>query len=203
MPKKDAQLNLTAALSAGWQATSKYLGFYLTLAFLIVPFNLIPSVFEVFFDGSVYTPVVRGIFIALIALVTLGMVRTTIKSVDKKDLSIGELFHVHLFGKYIVTAILYLIMFFGGLMLFVVPGLYWGMKYQFATYLVVDRKLSIAASFEESARMVQGHEWDLFAYWLVMILLNVLGLLMFGIGIVITLPVTLVGYTYLYRQLRK
>lgn len=202
MTKQAKHINLTAALSAGWKATSRYLGFYLTLAFLIVLFNLIPSVFEVFFDNSVYTPVVRGVFIFLLAIITLGMVRTTIKSVDKKDFSLGELFHMHLFGRYIIVAMLYLLMFFGGLILFVVPGLYWGMKYQFSTYLVVDKKLSIAQSFEESARMVEGHEWDLFAYWLVMLLLNLVGLLLFGIGIVITLPITLVGYTYIYRQLK-
>jgi uncharacterized membrane protein len=91
----------------------------------------------------------------------------------------------------------------GGLILFIIPGVYWGLKYQFATYLVVDKKMEIARAFEESARIVTGHEWDLLSYWLIMFLLNLVGLLFFTVGIVITLPVTLIGYSYLYRQLRQ
>lgn len=147
MSRKHINLSITDALSYGWKATSKYLGFYFTLALIILLFNLIPSIFTVFFDNSIYTPVIRGIFIVLMALITLGMVRTTLQQVDKK--------------------------------------------------------LSIGKSFEESAKLVEGYEWDLLSYWLIMILLNIVGILFFVVGIVITLPVTVAGYTYLYRELRK
>lgn len=203
MPRKRQNLSITEALEYGWKATSHYIGFYLTLALLILLFNLIPSVFEVFFDNSIYTPVVRGIFIVLIAIVTLGIIRTTLKHVDKKDTSLLDLFKLNLFGRYLAAAGIYLFMVIGGLILFIIPGVYWGLKYQFATYLVVDKKMEIARAFEESARIVAGHEWDLLSYWLIMFLLNLVGLLFFTIGIVITLPVTLIGYSYLYRQLRQ
>ncbi len=203
MPRKQIHLSITDALAYGWKATSKYVGFYLTLALLILLFNLIPSVFAAFFDNSVYTPVIRGIFITLIALVTLGMVRTTLQHIDKKDTSLADLFRLNLFGRYLAAALIYLFLVIGGLILFIIPGIYWGLKYQFATYLLVDKKLSIGKSFEESAKLVEGYEWDLLSYWLVMILLNIAGILFFVVGVVITLPVTVAGYTYLYRQLRK
>ncbi len=203
MPRKHVHLSITKALEYGWKAASHYVGFYLILALLILFFNLIPSVFEVFFDNSIYTPVIRGIFITLIALVTLGIIRTTLKHVDRKDASLLDLFRLNLFGRYLAAASIYLFMFIGGLMLFIIPGVYWGLKYQFATYLVVDKKMEIAQAFEESARMVAGYEWDLLSYWLIMLLLNLAGILFFTIGIVVTLPVTLIGYSYLYRQLRK
>ena len=196
-------LSLNKAIQKGWEGTSHYLGFYITLVLLIVLFNLLPSVIDSFFtDNNWFAPTVRGIFIILIALITLGMVRTTLKSVDRQEPTVVELFRGHLFFKYIATALIYLGVVAGGLVLLVVPGLYWGLKYQFATYLVIDEKLSIAKSFEESARMVKGHEWDLFAYWLLMFMLNLVGLLFFGIGLVLTMPVTFVGYSYLYKQLR-
>lgn len=203
MPRKNINLSITDALSYGWKATSKYLGFYFTLALIILLFNLIPSIFTVFFDNSIYTSVIRGIFIILMALVTLGMVRTTLHQVDKKDTSLADLFRLNLFGRYLAVALIYLFLVIGGLILFIIPGVYWGLKYQFATYLVVDKKLSIGKSFEESAKLVEGYEWDLLSYWLIMILLNIVGILFFVVGIVITLPVTVVGYTYLYRELRK
>lgn len=200
---KTVHPSLTEALQQGWRATSHYLGFYVTLVLLIVLFNLIPSVVDgIFTDANWFSPVVRGIFIILIALVSLGMVRTTLQSVDRKEPSLPELFKAHLFGRYVITAILYLIVFVGGLVLFIAPGIYWGLRYQFATYLVAEDHYTVAQAFEESARMVEGHEWDLFAYWLVMFLLNLVGLLFFGLGIVITLPITLVGYSYIYKQLR-
>jgi len=201
--KKVIHPSLTEALQQGWKATSHYLGFYVTLVLLIVLFNLIPSVIDgIFTNATWYSPVLRGVFIILIALVSLGMVRTTLTSVDRKEPTLSELFSSHLFGRYVLVSALYLAMVTGGLVLFIAPGIYWGIKYQFATYLVAEDKYTIAEAFEESSRMVEGHEWDLFAYWLVMAMLNLLGLLFFGIGIVITLPVTLVGYSYIYKQLR-
>lgn len=201
--KKAIHPSLTEALQQGWRATSHYLGFYITLVLLIVLFNLIPSVVDsIFTDTGWFSPVLRGVFIILIALVSLGMVRTTLQSVDSKEPSLPELFKAHLFGRYLLTSILYLLVFVGGLVLFIAPGIYWGLRYQFATYLVAEDRYTVAEAFDESARMVEGHEWDLFAYWLVMFLLNLLGLLFFGIGVVITLPITLVGYSYIYKQLR-
>lgn len=204
MPRKKVQLSLTHALQFGWESTSRYMGFYFVLVMLVVLFSLLPAVFTTLTDNSIYTPVVQGIFIILIALLTLGMVRTTLRHVDKKDEpTIKQLFRTHLFFRYLGAALLYLFMFIGGLMLFIIPGIYWGLKYQFATYLVVDKNMGITEAFEKSAEMVRGYEWDLFSYWLVMFLLNLVGLMFFVAGLVITLPVTVVGYSYLYRQLRK
>ena len=197
------QISLNVAIQKGWEATAHYLGFYITLVLLIVLFSLIPSVIEgLFGDTKWFAPTVRGVFVILIALVTLGMLRTTLKSVDREEPTIIELFHLHLFARYVLVSVLYLAMFVGGLVLFIVPGIYWGLKYQFATYLVIDERMSIVKAFEESAKMVKTHEWDLFAYWLLMFMLNFMGLLFFGIGLVITMPVTIVGYSYIYKQLR-
>lgn len=204
MESKKTELSINRAIQVGWEATSRYIGFYITLVFLLVLFSLIPSVTDNSFVGEEwFTSIIRGLFIVLIALITLGMIRTSLKSVDRQEPTVLELFHTHLFFHYIAAAVLYLVMFVGGLALFVVPGIYWGLKYQFATYLVIDKRLKLTDAFEESARMVRGHEWDLFAYWLVMFILNLVGLLFFGVGIVITLPVTIVGYSYLYRELRN
>lgn len=203
MEHKKIELSINRAIQTGWDATSRYIGFYVTLVLILVLFSLIPSVTENAFAGEEWvTGTFRALFVVLIALITLGMVRTSLKSVDKQEPTVRELFRTHLFTHYIAAAVLYLIMFVGGLALFVVPGIYWGLKYQFATYLVIDKRLKLNDAFEESARMVKGHEWDLFAYWLVMLLLNLVGLACFIVGIVITLPVTIVGYSYLYRELR-
>ena len=203
MENKKTVLSINRAIQTGWEATSRYIGFYVTLVLILVLFSLIPSVTENAFAGQEWiTSTINALFVVLIALVTLGMVRTSLKSVDRQEPTVKELFHTHLFFHYIAAAVLYLALFIGGLVLFVVPGIYWGLKYQFATYLVIDKRLKLNDAFEESARMVKGHEWDLFAYWLVMFLLNLFGLAFFIVGIVITLPVTIVGYSYLYRELR-
>jgi hypothetical protein len=68
MSRKKANLSITHALQHGWEATSKYIGFYITFVLLIVLFSLLPPVFSSFFDNSIYTPVIQGIFIVLIAM---------------------------------------------------------------------------------------------------------------------------------------
>ncbi len=182
----------------------KYFGFYVTLVLLLVLFTLVPSVFDIFTaKNSIYSTAIRGIFAALIAIMTLGMVHTTLKTVDNIEPTIMELFTTHRLLKYIATSLLYLGMFIGGLALFIVPGIYWGLKYQFSTYLILEKGMTLTEAFEKSAEMVAGYEWDLLAYWLLMLMLNTIGLLLFGVGIIFTLPITIVGYSYLYKQLRK
>ena len=97
--------------------------------------------------------------------------------------------------------LLFLLIILGGLLLLVVPGLIWGVKYQFAPFLIVDRNCGIKAALRESAGITTGVKWELFLFFLLVMGINLVGLLAFGIGIFTTLPATMIAYTFVYRKL--
>ncbi len=49
-----------------------------------------------------------------------------------------------------------------GLVLLVVPGLYWGVLYSLATYLVFKERLANMAALKRSRALVTGHWWAVF-----------------------------------------
>ena len=73
-----------------------------------------------------------------------------------------------------------------GLVFLIVPGIIFGCKLAFVPYLIVERKMDAVAAIKESWRMTRGHAWKVFAIGVLAIFVGLLGLLFFGIGIVIS-----------------
>ncbi|HBG00346.1 MAG TPA: hypothetical protein DDW87_02055, partial [Firmicutes bacterium] len=55
----------------------------------------------------------------------------------------------------------------------------------------------------ESFRLVQGSFWSVVGVLIVGFFLNVLGAMLFGIGLLLTVPLTSLSLTYLYRRLER
>jgi len=68
-----------------------------------------------------------------------------------------------------------LVLFFIGLIAFV----YLVIKYIFSYIFVVDKNLGVVESFKKSSEITKGNKWHIFAFWIVLVALNILGLLCF------------------------
>jgi uncharacterized membrane protein len=73
--------------------------------------------------------------------------------------------------------------------------------YLFASPLVVDRRLDFWPALELSRRTVNPHWFGMFAFFLVLLLINLAGLLVVGLGLLITLPFTACAITVAYADL--
>ena len=82
-----------------------------------------------------------------------------------------------------------------------IPGIIWSIKYQFAPFLIVDRNVRIKEAFQESAGITSGVKWELFLFFLMVVGINLLGLMAFAVGLLVTLPATMIAYTFVYRKL--
>ena len=69
-----------------------------------------------------------------------------------------------------------------GLALFLLPGIIFGCRLSFVTYLVMDRGLDPVAAIEKSWSMTRGHGWRIFGMYLLAIPLVFLGLGVLAIG---------------------
>jgi hypothetical protein len=88
-----------------------------------------------------------------------------------------------------------------GLLLCVVPGIYLGVAWVFAVPLVMDKKLEFWDAMEVSRKVVTSQWWIVFALLLLASLLNIGGALACGIGLAVTLPITLLALIYAYEDL--
>jgi uncharacterized membrane protein len=145
-----------------------------------------------------------GIF-ALSLIISLGAKKITLDLVDGKSAQLGDLFsQSKLFWKFLLATVVYAVAIVVGFLLLIIPGVYLSLKYGFFGYVLVDHpELSAMESLSESARLTEGIKWQLFVFSLALIGINILGAIVFGIGLLYTLPVSIMAYTALYRSLTK
>ena len=88
-----------------------------------------------------------------------------------------------------------------GLIFFVVPGVYFAIKYFFYLLFIVDKEVGIRRAFENSAEITQGAKLKLLLLLSVLSLINLGGALLLGVGLFLTIPATMLSLVYVYRKL--
>jgi uncharacterized membrane protein len=86
-----------------------------------------------------------------------------------------------------------------GLILLIVPGIIFACKLAFTPYLVVDRKLEVIEAVKESWRLTGGHAWQVFFIGLLAIPISIAGLLLIGVGVIISIMWVSLALASLYH----
>lgn len=99
--------------------------------------------------------------------------------------------------------ILYSLCILGGLILFIIPGLYLSGRLMFAPYLSVEKTQGARKSIKESWEATRGNGWKIFWKAFVVGLFMMVGFLAFVVGALITYPVGFIVMVMLYREFFK
>lgn len=98
----------------------------------------------------------------------------------------GFKFFIPLFLSTWISAL----MVFLGTLAFIIPGIYLSVGYTFVLFFVIFAKMDFWEAMELSRKLV-GREWfSIFGLTLVLGLLNFLGALAFGVGLLFSIPIT-------------
>ncbi len=205
---KQKKFSKREAVRFGWQTTRANFGFFvkllLTLAGIyfvlgFIPAYLLPDnptllqfVAYGFLNISYY-------FVNLI--ITLGLIRIALAFVDGRKPEFRELFKTDRIISYVGGSILYTLWIFLGLILLIVPGIIWSIKYQYYPYLIVDKGLGAAQSIRMSGQITKGAKWDIFVLGLLLGLLNILGVILLIVGLLWTVPTAMIAAAFVYRKL--
>jgi uncharacterized membrane protein len=104
---------------------------------------------------------------------------------------------------YILASLLFILAIVLGLILLILPGLYLAVRLGFYKFIVVEHPtMSATDALKESMRVTKGHFWKIIGFILAAIILNILGAMVFLVGLVITIPVTVIANAYLYKKLQ-
>ncbi len=178
--------------------------------FLKRPLFLVGSILLVLILSSIVNalPGEDGSIILVLAalvinvLIELGLIAFILKAHDDvTQVKIADLWYPKAFLPYLAVKIMTTIAVLIGLVLLIVPGIIVALTFLFATYLVVDTGKGPIEALKESARITKGHKWALFMLMLALIGINILGVLALGIGLLISVPVSLLAIAHTYRAL--
>lgn len=137
-----------------------------------------------------------GVYIEMILTSFLLKTHESVESVSWKDVSSNLPFWKYLGAK--IFAVLLIII---GFILLIIPGIILALMFFAVQYLVIDKKLGPVEALKESKRITDGHKWDLLVLMIVVIILNVLGVLVFFVGLLVTIPVSALAMVHAYRTL--
>ena len=117
-------------------------------------------------------------------LSTMALTMAAHKISDGQAIGVWESynFSLGLFWRYVWTGMLYFFIVFGGLLLFIIPGIIWGIRYIFAPYLVIIEGIGGREALSRSKAVTKRRLSGIFGRELM------LGLLFF---LVVTIPLTL------------
>src|SRR5579859_8063292 len=189
-------------LGEGFAAFKKNFGALFVMALLsfvgLVLLKAVPAVF--------HSPAISGIFSLINFIVGLvisvGWIMIGLNAIRGKEVSLkvfqqpaGKIL------KYFLGSLLCNFIVFLGFFLFVIPGIYFALRYQFALTLIVDRDAGIADAFAMSAQMTKSVKWNLIGLAIVNGLLNLGGLVLIGLGLIVTLPTSFLAIFAAYEKL--
>lgn len=180
-------------VKSGWRHTKEHFWFlFLTLVVVFV----VTSAASNFPPFALIVGVFTSISIITLSLEITAGVKPIISDLWKKY------HHWRLFVNYLLASFLMAVIVGIGLLLLVIPGIYLAIRLQFYKFLIVDKEdIGPWMAIKESWRMTDGHSWKLFLFMLLIILINLVGAVLLGIGLLVSIPVSLIAYAVLYRQL--
>ena len=135
-------------------------------------------------------------------LLVFGLIRAALDVVEGRTPSLGEVFRPDGYGPFLVASVLFLVGLYLGLLLLVVPGLIFGLVFQFYGFVVAEHPdVPATVALRRSAQITRGARARLFGLAVVLLFLNLAGFMVCVVGLVVTYAISAVALAYVYRLL--
>lgn len=200
-----ASFSKKEALKFGWDVTRKNLPLLIGVFLVMWLTGFIPGFFNSYQEEQpAFWGLINIVSYILSIGVSLGSLKIFLSLVDGKKSEFSDLFSffkVRPIFRYFLASLLYGLVVFFGLILLVIPGIYFAIKYAYYPYFIVDKNTGVFESFSKSGQITKGHIWNLFLFGLLTFLVGIAGVLVFLVGLLVALPVVSLATTYVYRKL--
>jgi uncharacterized membrane protein len=201
------KFSMSEAVKFGWEAMKNNLVFF--IVFLIVTWAISSGlnfagnpywgpdiIFFVFFFNLL--GFIFSIFISM-AVIKIGL---RLSAAPGETAEISDAWSAYpYFLNYLVGSILYFLIVLGGLILLIVPGIIWAIKYSFFGYLIIDRDMGPVEAIKRSGEITKGSKGELFLLGLLFFGIALLGAIACLVGLFAAIPTIWVAHAYVYRRL--
>ena len=189
----DYQVHIGDYFSTGMNLFKQNLGNFIgfTLVFLII--NSVLSFIPVV--GSIISMGVNGPLVAGYYLVAKKLINN--ETTEFGDFFAGFSYFLPLFLAGLVSSLFITL----GILLLVLPGIYLAVGYFFTTLLIIDKDLTFFEAMETSRKLVTKRWFSFFGFGLLIGLLNMCGVLLFGLGMMFTVPLTMCAIAAAYDDI--
>jgi hypothetical protein len=224
--------SITGAIKSGWALFKLNKGVLISASFVVIVLYVLQSYQKkMFLNPNLQTIVLIVLFIIGVIIHT-GYFKILLKINDGMPTTFSEIFsHFNLFWKYFELSVLMAIVSFlpsvfvlvvfstvlflhlsiflipviaiVGIALFVMLCLFIGLRLPFSFIILVDKEIGPVAAMKESARITKGMKWDVFCFLFALGIVELIGIIALGVGILAAIPVSMLAMINVYRTLSK
>lgn len=192
------------AIRFGWNTVKGNIGLFIGIGILSTIFSFSPDLIQRLFPETAILlrllAVLSGVILPIIIM--MGLINISIKFNDNIKVEFSDFFSkYYLFFKVVAASIISGILVLLGFIFFIVPGIILIIKFQFVTFLIIDQEMGPIEALRKSYAITKGVKWELYLFAQLLFLINILGLLAFVVGILVTYPLTFVARAFVYRRL--
>jgi len=192
------------AISFGWKTTKKNIKFFAILLLILFSISISSTYIEDIAkkkSPSLYL-LTNAFFFFVTTILEMGLIKIWLNFSVNIPSKFSDLFSQYrLFFSYFFATLLYNLIVVLGLLCFVIPGIFLGVRLSFFRYFIIDKNLKIGESLKESWQITRGNFWNLFLFYLLCGLIGILGLICFFIGLFWAIPTTEIATAFIYRKL--
>jgi hypothetical protein len=177
----------------GWELFKQNPGGFIGFAFLFLIIQVILG----------YLPKIGGLIsLALTAPLGAGFYVVSAKLMQRRPPVFQDFFTgFQLFLPLVLLSVVSGLLTILGFILLVLPGIFLMVCYLFASMLVIDQRLDFWPAMELSRRTVQTQWFGFFIFFLLIMLINLGGALLLGVGLLVSLPVSACAVAAAYADI--
>lgn len=201
---KPVPLSIGQAFNFAWPIFKKRLGLF--AAVLLTIFGAWVALEIVVIAGQrlgiVLWAAAHLAFLVFVAGLEVGFIQICLALCEGREPALADIFaHLALGPKFLAGQILYLLMVVIGLLLLVVPGVYFSVRYALFGFCMVAGETNLVRSFQQSEILSMGTKTYLLRILVALFVLNTVGACLLGLGLFITVPLSVLMMTAVYRRL--
>ena len=154
------------------------------------------------FFASILVSMVVSLFVGLLAqILVAALIKGALDTVDGKAVSLGGMFEGWDKGAVLVAAIIVSVATAIGTLLCYLPGLVVGFLASYTMFFIVDRQMAPVEAIKASVSFVTGNLGATLLYYVLGALVVIAGAIVCGVGLLVALPVVVIGAAYTFRTL--
>ncbi len=134
-------------------------------------------------------------------LIATAYAKMALAGISGKVIRWEELVDFKFFVPMLIAVYLTALLVFLGFVLLIVPGVILALGLVFTQLIVIDKNLDGIAAMKESWRITKGHKVQILLLLLALILVNLLGLVAFVVGLLVSIPVSQFAMAHAYRKI--
>lgn len=170
-------------------------GVYLVLQNALIDYN--SGLFITLFVGALS----GALYFVVAQIIGAGLIRGCLGVTEGRPFVASEVLKTTNLGPIVITSLIVGAASFVGFLLCYLPGLVVVFMTQWSLYFVIDKGLEPVDAIKASVDLVRNNLTDTLIWYIVGGLVAGVGAIACGVGLLVTLPIALVGGAYTYKKL--